>query len=93
MLVVCGMQTEAGEEVLGAGEETLGLGKSCSGGQSSESCAESGYIPIGGGKKMAGASWVAEGPATALACSSTPSMATNTDENDEIRDTGWHGDP
>lgn len=37
-------------------------------------------IPMGGGKKMMGASWVIEdGPATALACSydgSTPSMAT-----------------
>jgi hypothetical protein len=88
MLVVCGMQTEGCEEVLGAGEETLGLGKSYSGGQSSGSRAANGYIPMGGGKKMAGASWVTEdGPATALR-PSTPSMATNTDEIDEIRDTG-----
>lgn len=97
MLVICGMEVEAGKEVLGAGEETLRLGKSYSERQSSESCAEKGYIPMGGGKKMAGTSWVSEdGPATALACSSTPSMATNTDENDEIRDTdkvGWCCDP
>jgi len=39
MLVICGMQMETGEEVLGAGKETLGLGRSYSEGPSSEHCA------------------------------------------------------
>lgn len=69
MLFVCGVQTEAGEEILGASEEALRLSRNYSGGELSESCTEKRYIPMGG-KKIMGASCVIEdGPATALACS------------------------
>lgn len=40
MLVVCGMQAEAAEEVLSASEEAMRLRKSCLRGQSSEPCGE-----------------------------------------------------
>lgn len=40
MLVVCGMQVEAGEEVLSAGEESLRSGRSYSARGLSEPCIE-----------------------------------------------------
>lgn len=40
MLVICGMQAEASEEILGTGKKTLRLGRTYSGGQSSDSRVE-----------------------------------------------------
>lgn len=56
MFVICGMEAEAGEEVLCAGEETLGLGKSYSGGHQVILVRNDENILMGGGKKMTGAS-------------------------------------
>lgn len=40
MLIICGMQVEAGEQILGASEETIRLWRSCSEGQSDEACSK-----------------------------------------------------